>query len=64
MEDVFSEIGGFGSLVIMFARFINHIVARFSMLFDTQNLISQALDNNKTIHEKMRKSEPIKSLLI
>ena len=29
------------------------------MLFDTQNLISQALDNNKTIHEKMRKSEPI-----
>ena len=59
LQDVFSEIGGFGSLVIMFARFINYIVARFSMLFDTQNLISQALDNNKTIHEKMRKSEPI-----
>ena len=43
----------------MFARFINYIVARFSMLFDTQNLISQALENNKKVHERIRKSEPM-----
>ena len=42
----------------MIARFINYIVARFSMLSDTQHLISQALENNKTIHVRMRKSEP------
>ena len=58
LKDVFSEIGGFGSLAIMVARFINYIVSRFKMLSDTQILISQALENNKTIHQKMRKSEP------
>ena len=59
LQDFFSEIGGFGSLAIMIARFINYIVSRFNMLSDTQILISQALENNKTIHQKMRKSEPI-----
>ena len=43
----------------MIARFINYIVSRFSMLSDTQHLISQALENNKTIHERIRKSEPM-----
>ena len=59
LQDVFSEIGGFASLVIMFARFINYIVSRFSMLSDTQHLISQALENNKKVHERIRKSDPM-----
>ena len=59
LQDVFSEIGGFGSLTIMIARLINYIVSRFSMLYDTQQLISQALEDNKKIHERIRKSDPI-----
>ena len=59
LQDVFAEIGGFGSVVVMIARFINFIVSRFSMLYDTQQLISQALKDNKTIHEKKRKSDPV-----
>ena len=29
------------------------------MLSDTQHLISQALENNKTVHERIRKSDPM-----
>ena len=62
MQDVFAEIGGFGSIVLIIAKFINYAVSSFNMVYDTLKLMpftSCPLENNKTFNENMRKSEPV-----
>ena len=60
MQEVLSDIGGFGSIIIMLAEFLNYLVYRFTMLFDTKQLISLVLKkNNNSIHESFRNFQNI-----
>ena len=60
IQDALPQIGGFGSVVIMIAKCINFLICRFVMLSDTQKLISNVLNDNNTVYERIRKSPSIK----
>ena len=62
IQNVFSEIGGFGSIIMMIAHCINYLISRFNMLADTQELISNILNKNEnqTVYEKIIQSPRIR----
>ena len=48
--NVLSEIGGYANMIIIIAEYINYIIARFNMLSDTNDLLSNIVLNNKSIY--------------
>ena len=61
--DALAEIGGFGSIIIMIAKIINYIIARFNMLSDTQQLISNLVKKNDTIYERIVSSKNLRRFI-
>ena len=55
IQDALPQIGGFGSVAIMIAKCINYLISRFTMLYDTQKLISNLLKDNNTAYKKKKK---------
>ena len=64
LQEVLSDIGGFGSIIIMLAKFLNYLFYSFTMLFDTKQLISIVLKNdNNTINAGFRNFQNISKLI-
>ena len=63
LQDVFSEMGGFANLVILIARCINYLIARFNMLSDTQELLTNIIKKNISIYEKIVKNHSLKEYI-
>ena len=63
LQDVLSEIGGFGSIVITIAKCINYFVFRFNMLADTKELISLVLKDNDPVQDNFKKVQSINQLI-
>ena len=55
LPDMLSEIGGFGSVIILIAQFINYFFFNFCMLSDTNELLSLVLKNNNINSENKKK---------
>ena len=53
LQDVLSEMGGFANVVVMVAKCINYLIARFNMLSDTQELIINVIKKNISIYETL-----------
>jgi len=58
-----SEIGGFGSVIILAAQCINYFLFRFSMLSDSKELFSLVVKNNNLINENIIKKKNINKLI-
>ena len=54
IQDALPQIGGLGSVAIMIAKCINYLISRFTMLYDTQQLISSVLKDNNTVYEGIK----------
>ena len=63
LQDVFSEMGGFANLVILIARCINYLIARFNMLSDTQELLTNIIKKNISIYEKIVNNHSLKEYI-
>ena len=63
IQDALPQIGGFGSVAIMIAKCINYLISRFSMLYDTQKLISNLLKDNNTVYERIKKTPSLRSFM-
>ena len=63
IQDMLSEIGGFANLIMVIARCINYIIARFIMLIDTQELISNIIKKNISVYEKLIKTPDLKKYI-
>ena len=63
LQELLSDIGGFGSIIIILAQFLNYLVYRFTMLSDTKQLISLAIKKNNSIHESFRSFQNISKLI-
>ena len=64
LSEALPEIGGYSSAVMMISKFINYLIFRFRLLFDTQELISKVLMKNYSVYENIRKSRSIKKFLM
>ena len=64
LSEALPEIGGYSSAVMMISKFINYLIFRFRLLFDTQELISKVLMKNYSVYENIRKSPSIKKILM
>ena len=67
LRDLLTEIGGYASATITISKFINYLIFNFNLLSDSQELISNVLQKNSTVYDKMRKSPnimPISSEII
>ena len=62
LQDMLSEIGGLGSVIIMIAQSLNYLVSRFTMLSDTRELIFSLFNDNNSININERKSHNINQL--
>jgi hypothetical protein len=51
LQDALSDIGGIANLILIIAQCINYIIARYNMLFDTQELITSIIKKNISIYE-------------
>jgi len=63
IQDMLSEIGGFANLIMVIARCINYLIARFIMLIDTQELISNIIKKNISVYEKLIKTPDLKKYI-
>ena len=63
IQDALPQIGGFGSVAIMIAKCINYLISRFTMLYDTQQLISSVLKDNNTVYEGIKKTSSLKPFM-
>ena len=57
LQDVLSEMGGFANVVVMVAKCINYLIARFNMLSDTQELIINVIKKNISIYENLVRTQ-------
>ena len=55
LQDALSDIGGIANLILIIAQCINYIIARYNMLFDTQELITSIIKKNISIYENLIK---------
>ena len=63
LMDAIPHIGGYASATMMIAKFINYLIFRFNLLFDTQELISNVLNKNNSVYENIKKSPSIMKLI-
>jgi len=63
IQDALPQIGGFVSIAIMIAKCINYLISRFTMLYDTQQLISNLLKDNNTVYERIKKTPSLRSFM-
>ena len=63
LQDVLSEMGGFANVVMMVAKCINYLIARFNMLSDTQELLTKCIKKNIHIYEKLIRTESLKEFI-
>ena len=63
LQELLSEIGGFANIVIVIAKCINYLIARFNMLFDTQELLTNIIEKNVSIYEKLIKTKSFKNFI-
>ena len=46
LQDILSDIGGIGSIVLMAAEAINYLVVNYNILLDTEELVLKADESN------------------
>ena len=63
LQDLLSEIGGFANLIMMIAYCINYLIARFNMLIDTKELISNIIKKDISIYENIVKKQSLKKYI-
>ena len=63
LQEMLSEIGGFANIVILIAKCINYLIARFNMLSDTQELLTNIINKNVSIYEKLIKTKTLKKFI-
>ena len=56
LQDALSDIGGIANLILIIAQCINYIIARYNMLFDTQELITSIIKKNISVYENLIKT--------
>ena len=63
LQELLSEIGGFANIVIVIAKCINYLIARFNMLSDTQELLTNIIKKNVSIYEKLIRTKSLKNFI-
>ena len=63
LSEAFSTIGGYASLFLIIAEWINSIFSRFITLIDTQELITNIIEKNESIYNAIIKTKNINQFL-
>ena len=63
LQDALSDIGGIANLILIIAQCINHLIARYNMLVDTQELLKNIIKKNISIYENLIKNHNPRKLI-
>ena len=63
LQDALSDIGGYCNIIMVIARCINYLIARFNMLIDTQLLLTNIIKKNISVYENIVKNQGIRRFI-